>query len=470
MNKSSTQSFDVKTIFLLLFIVIITMAASMLFVEMSIMLAIAITIGVILAIVSFINTELALYILIISMLLGPQFLVGGAELAPGRGRAGITLRFDDFILLVIGLSWFFKTAINKELGLFADTPLNRGIGFYFAICLISTLIGYLMGRVKGLTGIFFVLKYFEYFIIYFMVVNQIKEKKQIERFLVTILVVCFIVCLVAIYQIPSGGRVSAPFEGEGSGEPNTLGGYLVLMMSIAMGLLLNYGTKKQKSYLGILLFFIVIALAATLSRSSWISLGPMFLALIYFNKKKAVIIIPLAVILMISPFIIPENVKQRALYTVAQPTETGQIVIGNTRIDTSTSARLASWKMVLTSDFIKQPIIGYGITGYGFLDAQYPRVLAETGLVGLFVFLYLLRTIYINARNAYRNTTDPLYKGLTVGYLAGFWAMITHGIGSNTFIIVRIMEPFWFLTAMIIMIPVLSEAHEEKTEAELPIR
>ena len=470
MNKSSTQSFDVKTIFLLLFIVIITMAASMLFVKMSIMLAIAIIIGVILAIVSFINAELALYILIISMLLGPQFVVGGAELVPGRGRAGITLRFDDFVLLVIGLSWFFKTAINKELGLFADTPLNRGIGYYFAICLVSTLFGYLMGRMKGLTGIFFVLKYFEYFIIYFMAVNQIKEKKQIERYLVTIFAVCFIVCLVAVYQIPSGGRVSAPFEGEGAGEPNTLGGYLVLMMSIAIGLLLNYGTKKQKSYLGILLFFIVIALAATLSRSSWISLVPMFLALIYFNKKKAVIIIPLMVIIVIAPFIIPENVKQRALYTVAQPTEEGQIVIGKTRIDTSTSARLASWKMVLTSDFLKQPIIGYGITGYRFLDAQYPRMLAETGLVGLFIFLYLLRTIYINARNTYHNTTDPLYKGLTLGYLAGFWAMITHGIGSNTFIIVRIMEPFWFLTAMVIMIPVLSEAHEEKIEAELPIR
>ncbi|MCG6536461.1 MAG: O-antigen ligase family protein, partial [Syntrophales bacterium LBB04] len=397
------------------------------------------------------------------------FLVGGAELVPGRGRAGITLRFDDFVLLIIGLSWFFKTAIHKELGLFADTPLNRGIGFYFSICLISTLIGYLMGRVKGLTGIFFVLKYFEYFIVYFMAVNQIKEKKHIERFLVTILVVCFIVCTVAVYQIPSGVRVSAPFEGE-VGEPNTLGGYLVLMMSITVGLLLNYGTKNQKIYLGILLFFIVIALAATLSRSSWISLGPMFLALIYLNKRKSVIIIPLTVIIMILPYVMPENVKQRALFTVTQPAETGQILIGKTRIDTSTSARLASWKMVLTTDFLKQPIIGYGITGYHFLDAQYPRVLAETGLVGLIIFLYLLRAIYINARNIYRNTIDPLYKGLTVGYLAGFWAMITHGIGSNTFIIVRIMEPFWFLTAMIIMIPALSEAHEEKIKAELPAR
>ena len=73
----------------------------------------------------------------------------------------------------------------------------------------------MMGRVKGLTGIFFVLKYFEYFVVYFMAVNQLKEKKQIERFLFTILVVCFIVCLVAIYQIPSGVRVSAPFEGAG---------------------------------------------------------------------------------------------------------------------------------------------------------------------------------------------------------------------------------------------------------------
>ncbi|MBU2026727.1 MAG: O-antigen ligase family protein [Proteobacteria bacterium] len=463
MNKIHTQSFDAKTIFLLFFIVAVTMAAGMLFVKLSTTLALAIMLGVILATVSFMNTELALYILIISMLLGPQFIVGGAELVPGRGRAGITLRFDDFILVVIGLSWFFKTAIYKELGLFADTPLNRGIGYYFAICLISTLFGYLMGRMKGLTGIFFVLKYFEYFIVYFMAVNQIKEKKQIERFLATILVVCFIVCLVAIYQIPSGGRVSAPFEGGEAGEPNTLGGYLILMMSIALGLLLNYGTKKQKIYLGVLLFFIVISLAATLSRSSWISLGPMFLALIYFNKRKAIIIIPLISIILISPFLIPENVKERALFTVAQPVEEGQIILGKTRIDTSTSARLASWKMVLTSDFLKQPIIGYGITGYRFLDAQYPRVLAETGLIGLFVFIYLLRTIYINARNAYLNTTDSLYKGLTLGYLAGFWAMITHGIGANTFIIVRIMEPFWFLTAMVIMIPVLQpEAHEEK--------
>jgi hypothetical protein len=455
---------DAKNIVLLFFITGITAAIGMIFTQASTPMVIAVTAGIILAVVSFFNTELALYILIASMLLGPQFTVGGAELVPGRGRAGVTLRFDDFLLVVIGLSWFFKTAINKELGLFPGTRLNRAIGYYFAVCLLSTLIGYMYGRVRGLTGIFFVLKYFEYFVVFFMAVSQIKEKKQIERFLAALLIVCFIVTLVAIYQIPGGGRVSAPFEGP-QGEPNTLGGYLVLMMSIVLGLLLNYGSKKLKIALGIFLLFILIALGATLSRSSWVSLIPMTLALIYYSRKKLRIIIPLAFIIGIAPLILPNNIKQRALFTFTQPVEQGQIVIGETRIDTSTSARLASWKMVLESDFIKHPIFGYGVTGYRFVDAQYPRALAETGLIGLSLFLYLLYAVYRSAKERYLQTADPLFKGFLLGYLAGFWAMVVHGIGANTFIIVRIMEPFWFLTALVIMIPRIEETATAATDA-----
>ena len=73
--------------------------------------------------------------------------------------------------------------------------------------------------------------------------------------------------------------------------------------------------------------------------------------------------------------------------------------------------------------------------------------------------------IFKNALYAYRNTSDPLFSGLSLGYLAGFLAMLVHAIGANTFIIVRIMEPFWFLTAIIIMIPTI-EAEELKTKAE----
>lgn len=39
-----------------------------------------------------------------------------------------------------------------------------------------------------------------------------------------------------------------------------------------------------------------------------------------------------------------------------------------------------------------------------------------------------------------------------MGTLAGLGGMMVHGLGSNTFIIVRIMEPFWLVVGMVIAI------------------
>lgn len=449
---------DVRTLIPLAAIMALTFLAAIFLTKLTLGMAAAAVAAFILGVVCFMNPAIGLYILIGAMLLGPQFGVGDVTAISSRGR-GITLRLDDFLLVIIGFSWFLSTAVNKETGLFLKTPLNRYIGYYFIVCLIATLIGYMMGRVRGPSGIFFVLKYFEYYVVFFMAVNYIKEKQQMERLMWAMLLVCFVVCLIAITQIPSGVRVSAPFEGE-RGEPNTLGGYLVLMLSIVLGLLFHdYGTVKKKLFLGGLVFFILITLAATLSRSSWLALGPMMVALIWFSQRKLRVVVPLIFLVIISYLLLPTAVIQRASYTFSQQAGQGQVKVGQLRIDTSTSARLISWQEVLTRDFIKQPLLGHGITGYAFVDAQYPRVLAETGLMGLFFFFALMIAIYRNARQTRRlHTEDPFYTGISTGYLAGLFAMLTHGIGANTFIIVRIMEPFWFLTAIIIMIPQIQSA------------
>jgi O-antigen ligase len=460
MLKAETDS---RVIFPFLAVILVTLVGGIYLPQISVEIAFAAVGAIILALVCFMSPALGLYILICAMLLGPQFGTGGAGITTSRSR-GITLRLDDFLLLIIGFSWFLSTAVNKERGLFLKTPLNRYIGYYFLACLVATLIGYMMGRVKGIAGIFFVLKYFEYYIIYFMAVNYLKEKRQMERLVWTMLIVCLIVCLIAMYQIPSGIRVSAPFEGA-EGEPNTLGGYLVLILSLVLGLLFsNYGTKKQKIFFGVLIFCILPTLAATQSRSSWLALGPMLLALICFSKRKLVVIIPLIFLVIVTAFLLPSTVKERALFTVSQRAEEGQLKVGGVRIDTSTSARLVSWKNVLTKDFIQQPLIGYGVTGYSFIDAQYPRVLAETGLLGLFFFIVLMVAIYRNALQTKRRyADDPFYVGISTGFLSGFFAMLIHAIGANTFIIVRIMEPFWFLTAIVIMIPQIAPQHKQDT-------
>ena len=195
-NKTALES---KAIFPFLAVIMITLIGAIFLTKISIGIAFAAVGAIILALICFMNPALGLYILIFAMLLGPQFGTGGAGGEGVRGR-GLTLRLDDFLLLIIGFSWFLSTAVFKERGLFLKTPLNRYIAYYFLACLFATLIGYMMGRVKGVAGIFFVLKYFEYYIVYFMAVNYLKEKKQMERLVWAMLTVCLIVCAIAIYR------------------------------------------------------------------------------------------------------------------------------------------------------------------------------------------------------------------------------------------------------------------------------
>ena len=435
----------------LIVVLFILIAIAMVIPSLSPTKTIALAGGMAIFIISFTSTEIALYILIFTMLLSPEFMVGttgGASL--GRG---VTLRLDDFMLLIIGFSWVAKMSINKELGLFLRTPLNKPIAYYIVICLVSTLLGAIFGRVDLKTGFFYVLKYFEYMIIYFMVANHLANKKQIKNYLWAMLVTCAIVSIMAIAQIPEGGRVTAPFEGE-TGEPNTLGGYLVLMISITSGIFLTTRSLRDRLIYGSMIALFAIPLFYTQSRSSYLSMVPALLTFVFLSEKKHWIIIALLLMGMSLPFIAPEPVKERVAYTFRQGKTRADVVeVGGIRLDTSTSARLISWRDA-ARDWFKHPLLGFGVTGYRFVDAQYFRVITETGFIGLFTFFILILTIIKQAYGVFKKTThDDYYKGLSMGFLAGFFGLLVHAIGANTFIIVRIMEPFWFLSGMVIMIP-----------------
>ncbi len=405
------------------------------------------------------SNELALYLLIFSMLLGPQVLVGGLGGGTTLGR-GLTLRLDDFLLLIVSLAWLAKTAVFKELGLVFRTPLDRPIAAYAFAALFATGLGMLAGRVTLLGGSFFVLKYIQYFVIYFMVLNNLRERRQFERLLIALLLTAAVVSLIGILRIPSGQRVSAPFEGS-QGEPNTFGGYLVLMLALVSGLYLTSGSLGRKFLFTSLSVLIFLPLLFTLSRSSYLAVIPLAGALFAWSDRKRFLAALLGFGLALAPILAPKAVVGRLLYTITQPPERGQIQVGGVRLDTSTSDRLLSWKQVVFEDWPKHSVFGWGVTGYRFLDSQYPRVLAETGLVGLLAFLWLQVSLFREARKVLKTARDPLFKGVALGFLAGFIALVTHSIGANTFIIVRIMEPFWFLAGMVVMIPQLEAAVRE---------
>ena len=184
---------------------------------------------------------------------------------------------------------------------------------------------------------------------------------------------------------------------------------------------------------------------------------PACLTLGAIANRRHIILGLILVGFILSPLFLPDPVKERIFYTFTQSEESGQVRIGDIHLDTSTSARLVSWRDAI-KDWPKHPMIGYGVTGYMFVDAQYPRVLTETGILGFMAFLYLIFSIFKLSINAIRNVKIPHFKGLCIGFLAGYIGLLFHGLGANSFIIVRIMEPFWFFTGIVAVLPAVEQS------------
>jgi O-antigen ligase len=403
--------------------------------------------------VTMVNTDAGLAILIFSMLLSPEITLARV---PGRD---VVIRAEDILLAVITFSWLAKMAINKGLAIFVKTPLNKIIGLYLFFCYVSTFWGMALGYVGLEKGFFYLLRYTEYFLLFILVANQIHSRKQIRFFLATFFIVCAIVSVIGILQIPSGQRVTAPFEGE-VGEPNTFGGYLLFILCIAIGIYLHNVSPRLKMAMFALSALIIFPFFYTLSRASYSAMIFSFLAFVVLSKKKVALVSVMMTLILAGILLKPEAIFSRVKYTF-QEQQSNLARIGNIYLDSSSSERIFSWREGFLS-WKKNPLLGRGVTGFHFIDGQYILVLAEQGILGFLAFLWLLWIILKQSLNVLRKTKDELFKGITLGFITGFIGLMIHAVTANTFIIVRIMEPFWFFAAIIMMHPTLKKGEYEQ--------
>ena len=279
--------------------------------------------------------------------------------------------------------------------------------------------------------------------------------------LVTAGVTAVVVAMVAIAQIPSGHRVSAPFEGE-RGEPNTLGGYLVLMMAVLGGMALEAPRRRTRLGLGLLIALLAVPLLYTLSRSSWLAAGAATLFLLVTTRQRRRLLGTLLIGGLVILIFLPGAVSERVSYTFSE--HRTSLKVGNVALDASASERLRSWGESL-DDFTQHPVLGYGVTGYSFIDAQYFRILVECGLLGLVSFGILMLQLLRQARRASQELSSPLLRGMSAGFLAAAGGLLVHAVGANTFTIIRIMEPFWLFAGLVMVAPLFDGPSGKVTHA-----
>jgi hypothetical protein len=414
-------------------------------------------VGLAVAFLTFLFPKIGLALVVFSMIFSPK--VEGFQIAEVSRHGAATFKANDVLLIVILFAWVARTAVFKGTTFLVSTPLNGSILLFSCACLISTLFGIMRGNLIGaLRPLFYVLKYIEYYVLFFMTVNVVESRDDARRYLKYGWITALLVTVFGYSQIPSGERVTAPFdEPVGStrkgNEANTFGGYYL----VVFGLLLGYFTQGAgNAALGAVasLVFMLPPFLLTQSRSSYLGLAAGVVYHMLSTPKRQMSLLTglcLSLILVISIPKLRDTVVKRVEYTFGAYGDTmGSVQIGGERINLegSTYIRVQNWERIFTQQFPVHPIFGYGVTGVGLSDAYYPLLIGETGLVGFCLFFYMISRIWRCAWELYKLSPDPLDKSLALGLLTALVGLLLHGLGANTFILVRIMEPFWFATAL----------------------
>lgn len=412
-----------------------------------------------------VRVEYGVYILVIAMLLSPEIFMGHEY----SGERPLSVRYDDVLIGVIFVGVIIKTTFEGKHPLWRPNPINAGIVLYYAVCCVSTLLA-LRANLPAWdkrTAFFTMLKMLEFYMVFVLVSSAIRTRAEVRRQLTLFLGVGVVICVYALATWRTGERLSAPFEAQGGTEPNTLGGYLMLLMAAALGLFAYAPTKKLK-----LLFLFVTACAFlpflyTLSRASYIALLFAFSAVGIFGRRYLVLAF-VVLILVLSPILMPKEVLDRVNYTfqrgTGEPLEVAGVDLG-VQVDKSTHERIYVWRKAWFVLHIA-PWFGGGVSWESVMDSHYARVILETGLFGMAAFLFLEWRLFRTAWQAHRWSRDWLSRSLSLGVLAGIVGLIVHAMGTISFLIIRIMEPFWFLVALMVVVRSLAiEDHGRRARA-----
>jgi len=412
-----------------------------------------------------VRVDLGVYILVASMLLSPEIDLGPIS----RGDRELNIRYDDVLIMVIFLGVLVRLAFEGKQRFWRPSPINPGVGLYYGVCIISTLLALRanLAAWDRRDAFFVMLKMAEYYMIFFLVGNALRTTADVRKQLTFFFVVATVVCGYGLVMLRSVERLGTPFEAQGA-EPNTLGGYLTIVMAMSMALLTQARTR------GLRVLFVLLTAAAfipflyTLSRASYFALLVALLA-VGLMSRKLYVVLGVGLILALSPVLMPPDVKDRVNYTFQRGGGEPLVIAGKPtglQVDKSTYERLYVWDKVKFTLRIA-PWFGGGVAWGKVLDSQYARVVMETGLFGLAAFLFLQYRVLRTSREAFHWTKNWMGRGVALGASAATIGLIAHSLGTISFLIVRIMEPYWFLIALTVVVrAVVIEDHMRQVQAE----
>jgi O-antigen ligase len=375
-----------------------------------------------------------------------------------------------FIWFAIFL-WLLKRALGYRSqalrGMLPGSALNKALGVFIAVNAISTIFSVNFGlSLKALFG-----KELKFIAIYFLAVETINSGKRLRNILTVMIFSAVLLASDAAVQYFRGvdfimsrqavTRLTASFA-----NPNSFAGWLIMFIPVFCGLLLISGKKaynwKVKILLIILIFLLLACLALTYTRSAWIgiltsfSLGVCYLFRKLFPGEKKILLLIFAGLFLMFLFL-PRTMKVGSALSENLNFPPDQPIQERVISTESVLIRGKLWEEALSiiEDF---PLLGAGLNTYSRVAVNYKmsqyggtyphnsflQMAAETGILGLLSFLWILFEFFKGGFFYLHKINNPLVLGL----LCGIAAFLVQSFADTNLYALQSVVLFWFMLGL----------------------
>ncbi len=401
----------------------------------------------------------------------------------------------EILILISLMFWLLKMTYREEIR-FTSTPLSLPILSFVSICVLSLL----------WSDTFFTsLKELPLFLagplLYFIIVNNIRGEKQINRIISAVLLVGAALGLYGIFQY---NGIDFPFWAHNIGRHQVFGlfgnvnyfaEYLIVPLSLAVSLFFTTKNRNRKILLLIGILAMGTTLMLTFTRGSYLGFGitlivMFFLFLLsrgkrFIKENKKIFIIMLAAIIIVSFLFIIPNLLNKPGTAISQIK--GRISAKTLKNELTSSGRTAIWKF--TGMMIKdRPILGsglgtfkynslryqakffeqgdnYSIYPHEFADKahnEYLQLWAELGTIGLAIFFWLLIAYFNYGIRYLKREKDEQKQGIMIGLMGAVVAVLVDGIFGFPLHLPATIVLFWLVMGLAVVVGLKDEVNAKK--------
>lgn len=402
------------------------------------------------------------------------------------GGLAMALNFTNVLMAFIIVAWVTGRYLEGE-PLWLSTPLNLPILLFMFVALISLIRGSYYESGYWWLALIEFKRWVTPALLYFLVLNTVKERPMIKNIVITMIIVTTLVGLMAIYDYIELGETSSLEKARIGGiseQSNTLAAFFCYYMFLPFGFFLMNMSRWR--YWGLLIPFLIQfrGIMVTFSRGGYLAFALGLYAITFFrNKAMILLMIAATVVAIMNPIILPAGIRYRMeqTFTKGTPSTFSSVDELEGELEASATSRVEVWKGAIK--MIKEHP-GFGV-GYGLFDSLIPYywsggtpidahntyliIAAEMGVPALLIFLLMIAMIMWNTWRLYATTSDKFAKAMSLGFLGGLFALLMSNMFGSRLDSQEVASYLYILAALVMRLRILDR--KEGTRASFaPMR